>query len=53
MAKQEEKQDLVIKILESDVSGVTKDDPYCVARCMDVINGMVDGTLMTNDSPLL
>ena len=53
MAKQEEKQDRVIKILESDVSGVTKDDPYSVARCMVVINGMVDGELMTNDSPLL
>jgi hypothetical protein len=53
MAKQKEKQDRVIKILESDVSGVTKDDPYIVARCMGVINGMVDGALMTNDSPLL
>ncbi|PWA47423.1 myb/SANT-like domain-containing protein [Artemisia annua] len=53
IAKQEEKQDRVIKILESDVSSVTKDDPYSVARCMVVINGMVDGALMTNDSPLL
>ena len=53
IAKQEEKQDRVIKILESDVSGVTKDDPYSVARCMVVIHGMVDGALMTNDSPLL
>ncbi|GKA21887.1 hypothetical protein Tco_0707849 [Tanacetum coccineum] len=53
MAKQDEKQDLVIKILESGAFGATKDDPYSVSRCMSVINGMVDGALITDDSPLL
>ncbi|GJW51546.1 hypothetical protein Tco_0092897 [Tanacetum coccineum] len=53
MSKQDEKQDPVIKILESDASSATKDDPYSVSRCISVINGMVDGALMTDDIPLL
>nr|GFC69537.1 myb/SANT-like domain-containing protein [Tanacetum cinerariifolium] len=53
MAKQKEKQDRVIKILESNVFSVIKDDPYSVSKCMSVINGMVDGELMMDDSPLL
>ncbi|GJY18203.1 hypothetical protein Tco_0389694 [Tanacetum coccineum] len=53
MAKQDEKQDRVIKILESDAFGATKDDPYSVSRCMSVINVMVDGALTSDDSPLL
>ncbi|GJS91146.1 Myb/SANT-like domain-containing protein [Tanacetum coccineum] len=52
MAKQEEKQERIIKILESDAFGASKDDPYSVSRCMIVINGMVDDALMTDDSPL-
>nr|GEY57066.1 myb/SANT-like domain-containing protein [Tanacetum cinerariifolium] len=52
MAKQEEKQEHIIKILESDAFGASKDDPYSVSRCMIVINGMVDEALMTDDNPL-
>ncbi|GJQ97752.1 hypothetical protein Tco_0008891 [Tanacetum coccineum] len=52
MAKQDEKQERVIKILESDAFGASKDDPYSVSRCMIVINGMVDDALMMDDSPL-
>ncbi|GKC86763.1 hypothetical protein Tco_1147412 [Tanacetum coccineum] len=37
----------------SGAFGATKDDPYSVSRCMSVINGMVDGALITDDSPLL
>nr|GEY12233.1 hypothetical protein [Tanacetum cinerariifolium] len=42
MAKQEEKQEHIIKILEFDAFGASKDDPYSVSRCMIVINGMVN-----------
>ncbi|PWA61444.1 hypothetical protein CTI12_AA372840 [Artemisia annua] len=53
MAKQDKKQEHVIKILEFDVSGVTKDGPYSISKCMTVINGLIDGNLMTYDIPLL
>ncbi|GJX86351.1 hypothetical protein Tco_0337125 [Tanacetum coccineum] len=52
MAKHEEKQERIIKILESDAFGASKDDPYSVSRCMIVINSMVDDALMTDDNPL-
>ncbi|PWA80007.1 myb-related protein 3R-1 [Artemisia annua] len=44
---------LIQDLQESDVFNVTKYDPYSVARCMGVLNGMVNGALMTKDSPLL
>ncbi|GJR77206.1 hypothetical protein Tco_0089571 [Tanacetum coccineum] len=52
MVKQDEKQEHVIK-LKSNASGATKDDPYSVSKCTSVNNRMVDGALMTDDSPLL
>ena len=52
MVKQNEKQDRLIEILESDASCVNKDDPYSATRCMSVLNGMIDGGMMEDDSPL-
>nr|GEW52782.1 putative nuclease HARBI1 [Tanacetum cinerariifolium] len=52
MAKQKEKQKRIIKILESDAFGASKDDLYSVSKCMIVINDMVDEALMTDDNPL-
>ncbi|PWA95289.1 myb/SANT-like domain-containing protein [Artemisia annua] len=52
MVKQNEKQDRLIEILQSDASGVNKDDPYSASRCMSVLNGMIDGGMMEDDSPL-
>ncbi|GJU40452.1 Myb/SANT-like domain-containing protein [Tanacetum coccineum] len=51
LAQQEEKQELIIKILKSMLFGAVK-KTYSVSRCMIVINGMVDDALMTDDSPL-
>ncbi|PWA49096.1 myb/SANT-like domain-containing protein [Artemisia annua] len=53
MVKQNKKQDRLIEILQSDASGVNKDDPYSASRwCMSVLNGMIDGGMMADDSPL-
>ncbi|PWA54522.1 myb/SANT-like domain-containing protein [Artemisia annua] len=53
MVKQNEKQDRLIEILQSDASGVNKDDPYSASRCISVLNGMIDGRMMADDSPLI
>ncbi|PWA34357.1 myb/SANT-like domain-containing protein [Artemisia annua] len=52
MVKKNEKQDRLIEILQSDASSVNKDDPYSASRCMSVLNGMIDGGMMADDSPL-
>ncbi|PWA56527.1 myb/SANT-like domain-containing protein [Artemisia annua] len=52
MVKQGERLDRLIEILESDAYGVNKDDPYSASSCMSVINGMIDGGMMPDDSPL-
>ena len=52
MVKQNEKQDRLIEILQSDASFVNKEDPYSATRCMSVLNGMIDGGMMEDDSPL-
>ncbi|GKC05169.1 hypothetical protein Tco_0996779, partial [Tanacetum coccineum] len=52
MVKQNEKQDRLIEILKSNASSVNKDDPYSASRCMNVINDMINGRMMPDDSPL-